>query len=92
MKIKLTADYNEHHKKGGDGDGLADDLKRKLVKVGLAEAVKPAPSVKTDPAPAKPKAKPKAKGRTAARLAAAAPEGHRPLAGDVPTPEPEASE
>lgn len=88
MKIKLKVDYNEDHKAGSDGDGLPDDLKRKLVKSGLAERVDAKPKT-AETAPAKPKTKPKATGRTAARLAEAAPEGHRPLAGQAPPPTPQ---
>lgn len=40
MQIKLKFDYNPQHKKGSDGAGLSDDLKARLVKVGLAEEVK----------------------------------------------------
>lgn len=76
MKIKLKVDYNEHHKKGGDGEGLPDTLKRKLVKAGLADAV----GSTAGAAPTKPKRK----SRRAAR-AVPAPEGHRPLAG-APAP------
>lgn len=82
MKIKLNVDYNEDHKKGSDGEGLSDDLKRRLVKSGLADKVAPATAATSEPQ-AKPRAKPK--GKTAARLAQSAPEGHRPLAGS-PTP------
>lgn len=88
MKIRLNVDYNEDHKKGSDGEGLPDDLKRRLVKSGLAEkVVSPSAKASATAAPAKPK---RAKGRTAARLAAATPEGHRPLAGPAPdaTPAP----
>lgn len=56
MQIKLKVAYNRQHPAGSNGEGLSSGLKRRLVKVGLAEVVKPTPK-------AKPRAKPKAKAK-----------------------------
>lgn len=41
MQIKLKVDYNETYRKGSSCEGMADNLKARLVKVGLASEVKP---------------------------------------------------
>lgn len=70
MKIRMKVPYDDGTvklAKGSDGEGLSDQQKKRLVRVGLADEVKASGTA----APKKPKKKSAAK--------ASAPAAHRPL-------------